>query len=84
MALCDEKDFGVESPAVDLLERKEFFRRLGRKTFKSALRVLEIPDRQNSYDPIKDPSGKMAELRFVVADRALRFARSDRDVVIGF
>src|SRR5579884_4378941 len=46
--LRDKKNFRIESPALDSLQRKNRHRRPPGKRFKAALRVLELHSKQNS------------------------------------
>ena len=77
----EEKNLGIESPALDFLQGKD---RLGRRPFErleSALRVGELQAERGAQQQIEDASEKLAVKWLALS---LQFgakpARSDRDV----
>src|ERR1700722_859496 len=77
----EKKDFGIESPALDFLQRKNFLHCPSLKSLEAALRILEVQAESNSQQQIENASENLPVNRL---PRRLQFglqpARSYGDV----
>ena len=77
----EKKNFGIESPALDFLQRENFLYRLLLKSFVAALRILETKAESNSQQQIKNTAEELAMEGLALGlGFGLQPARSDGDV----
>src|SRR5580704_12487377 len=76
-----EKDFGIESPALDFLQRENLLHRPLLKSLEAALRILEVQTERDPQQQVENASEDLAMERLPLRLQfGLQPARSDGDV----
>ena len=62
----EEEDFGIESPALDFLQRKDGVHRGAFEGFKSALRIFEVKSQRDAEQQVEDAPEELAVKRLAL------------------